>query len=359
MAGQYDHQKKNTFAYKVKDGNDQILTDVGAIDTKIKDLATSMDTTATQAAGYAKDTWLPELQKVTTETGDILEDLEDMQDALLDQKPYWDKLKEWASGVADKTSQILADTAAIEAASTTTTTKRTTPTTTTRRVTTTVNKGPQGNGKLNAGDKVTIHSSYASSAGGKYISNPAYKTGSSLYVQDVPGYGISVTKSGTVWVHVGTSKTYSSSSAVGWIKKKDISGYDTGGYTGEWSGNEGRMAFLHSKELVLNKKDTENILSAVELVRDLQQSQSAGFAGALEKIFETVLSAMDDRFDKILKQEREHQNKLISNHNNSNNIQQTITIQADFPNAENVKAIEEALNTLVNQATQRAYSTLK
>ena len=52
-----------------------------------------------------------------------------------------------------------------------------------------------------------------------------------------------------------------------YIKKSSI-GYDTGGYTGDWSG-EGRLAMLHQKELVLNKKDTANMLDAVWLEWEL------------------------------------------------------------------------------------------
>ena len=42
-------------------------------------------------------------------------------------------------------------------------------------------------------------------------------------------------------------------------------------YTGSWNGPDleenGRLAFLHQKELVLNASDTENFLSAVDMVR--------------------------------------------------------------------------------------------
>jgi len=57
---------------------------------------------------------------------------------------------------------------------------------------------------------------------------------------------------------------------LGWIKKSDIVGYDTGGYTGDW-GVAGRLAMLHEKELVLNAEDTENFLSAIEMVRDISR----------------------------------------------------------------------------------------
>jgi hypothetical protein len=44
--------------------------------------------------------------------------------------------------------------------------------------------------------------------------------------------------------------------------------YDTGGYTGEW-GPEGRIAMLHQKEIVLNARDTENMLAMTQMVRDI------------------------------------------------------------------------------------------
>jgi len=42
-------------------------------------------------------------------------------------------------------------------------------------------------------------------------------------------------------------------------------------YTGDW-GADGRLAILHEKELVLNKQDTENMLSAVNVIRDLSST---------------------------------------------------------------------------------------
>jgi len=43
--------------------------------------------------------------------------------------------------------------------------------------------------------------------------------------------------------------------------------FDTGGDTGDWHTSNGKIAILHEKELVLNKYDTENILSVVDIVR--------------------------------------------------------------------------------------------
>jgi len=51
-------------------------------------------------------------------------------------------------------------------------------------------------------------------------------------------------------------------------KKKAITNLDTGGYTGSW-GPEGKLAFLHQKELVLNADDTRNMLDAVSILRNV------------------------------------------------------------------------------------------
>jgi hypothetical protein len=53
---------------------------------------------------------------------------------------------------------------------------------------------------------------------------------------------------------------YTARGYTGWIRQSDLEGFDTGGYTGEWSGAYGKLAMLHEKELVLNKHDTENFL---------------------------------------------------------------------------------------------------
>jgi hypothetical protein len=54
----------------------------------------------------------------------------------------------------------------------------------------------------------------------------------------------------------------------GWVKKTDIVGFNTGGYTGEW-GPYGKLAFLDEKELILNKDDTENFIEALKISRSM------------------------------------------------------------------------------------------
>ena len=115
-----------------------------------------------------------------------------------------------------------------------------------------------------------------------------------------------------------------------------IPGYDTGGYTGNWNSSQGKLAMLHEKELVLNKEDTKNILGTVELVRKLSQkidlnAQTARYAFNYHPIINNPKLT-----------DRELQ------------VNQTVSITAEFPNAQNRTEIEEAFTTLINQASQFA-----
>lgn len=71
------------------------------------------------------------------------------------------------------------------------------------------------------------------------------------------------------------------STGIKWVTRKNMgwkgtmpTSLKTGGYTGSWSNkgldsNNGKLAILHQKELVLNAKDTENMLQAVKTLRNL------------------------------------------------------------------------------------------
>jgi hypothetical protein len=50
------------------------------------------------------------------------------------------------------------------------------------------------------------------------------------------------------------------------------SSFASGGYTGDWSSGDGKLAVLHSKELVLNAVDTSNILKAVDITRNFMNN---------------------------------------------------------------------------------------
>lgn len=110
----------------------------------------------------------------------------------------------------------------------------------------------------------------------------------------------------------------------------------TGLYTGSWDGPDieenGKLAFLHQKELVLNADDTENMLEAVKLIRQISQSidlQAASKVAGLSMTSAQYASG-------------------------GQTLQQEVTIHAEFPNATDHHEIEEAFNNLVNRASQYA-----
>ena len=111
------------------------------------------------------------------------------------------------------------------------------------------------------------------------------------------------------------------------------SSFDTGGYTGEW-GNSGKLAMLHEKELILNKQDTENFLNALNISRDLINSMIEMNARASSMGFGNLAPT--------------------SFQENSQTLEQQVTITAEFPNATNHDEIEEAFNNLINTASQYA-----
>ena len=105
--------------------------------------------------------------------------------------------------------------------------------------------------------------------------------------------------------------------------------YDTGGYTGAW-GPEGKWAMLHQKEIVLNAQDSENLLAAVDILRQ-------------------IVSVID-----IQSQYNQLANTLIpsvSSYNN-NGIEQNVHIEASFPSVTDHNEIELALRNIVNEASQ-------
>ena len=160
---------------------------------------------------------------------------------------------------------------------------------------------------------------------------------------------------------------------------RGVGSYDTGGYTGDWHSDEGRLAILHQKELVLNAKDTENILKTVQLLNDQHVWQTV--ANAMyeakpqrtdEVQLQTQLSGiqnlqLDRMIENLSTQLVQGINRLaislepvgtsikdLTNEKKSDII--NIGINADFPNANSAKEIEQAFMQLTNIATQRAYS---
>lgn len=108
--------------------------------------------------------------------------------------------------------------------------------------------------------------------------------------------------------------------------------FDTGGYTGDWSG-EGRFAMLHQKEIVLNKDDTENFLKTVDIVRqisDMIDLNAMSASGGLGSLF------------------------AASVNKDNGVLEQNVHITAEFPNATNKDEILSAFDNVVNLASQYA-----
>ena len=70
--------------------------------------------------------------------------------------------------------------------------------------------------------------------------------------------------------YVALSKTNRVSDAIAWVKLNDVVALESGGYTGDWSGDYGKLAILHKKEQVLNKDDTENLFKSIKLLDNIK-----------------------------------------------------------------------------------------
>lgn len=111
----------------------------------------------------------------------------------------------------------------------------------------------------------------------------------------------------------------------------------TGMYTGTWNNSannaEGRLALLHQKEIVLNQTDTENLLEAVHMQRDLLKSIE-GRGGTAE----TMVNRMSSNIQNV-------------QNNSTQTVSQPVTIYADFPNVNKSVEIENAFAGMFTQAS--------
>ena len=126
--------------------------------------------------------------------------------------------------------------------------------------------------------------------------------------------------------------------------------YDTGGYTGDWSGStgeykNGRWALLHPKELVLNRDDTKNFLTAIEGVRSMSDIISM-----LDSYSKARYSMIADNI--------KSPNINTTNTDNSSTVTQNIAINADFSGLHDAQELENAIDNLSNKALQYAYKTI-
>lgn len=121
-----------------------------------------------------------------------------------------------------------------------------------------------------------------------------------------------------------------------YVQLKDLMGFSTGGYT-----ENGGVAILHDKELVLNQDDTANMLSAIKILDSLAPNLAkildnrANVGASMMATKATISSSVSALADK-----------------DSAPIVQQVQIQADFPGVTSALEIEMALNNIINDATQ-------
>ena len=89
---------------------------------------------------------------------------------------------------------------------------------------------------------------------------------------------------------------------------------------------------LHQKELILNAADTENMLAAVDIVRQVVDSlKSSGLQSTLSSL------------------------GRVNNNATSEQVDQRVEITAEFPNAIDASEIKEAILGLADSSYQYAH----
>lgn len=127
------------------------------------------------------------------------------------------------------------------------------------------------------------------------------------------------------------------------IYKKYGSGAASGAYTGNWGKGQGfgpdngKIIKVHPKELILNQKDTSNILRAVDIVRNMNDW--------IDKQVQSMVDFGQAKLDSLI-------DKTTPPVYETQPIKQEVTIQADFPGVTDHYEIEEALSNLSNNAAQ-------
>ena len=133
----------------------------------------------------------------------------------------------------------------------------------------------------------------------------------------------------------GTSRNLHTTPGYAYLVDDEIkhsgSYFASGGYTGQWNDNRGKIAVLHQKELVLNEDDTKNFLEGTHILREISSSLQGSLSARMDNM----------RLGSLMSTDKEE-------------LEQNVHIEASFPNVNSKKEIEEALNDLVNLAAQRA-----
>lgn len=186
-----------------------------------------------------------------------------------------------------------------------------------------------GDGELSVGDTATFTGQY-------YYDSYGLSPIGSKYSGVANGVVIDNVNNNPYGIHIHSAD--GKYGDLGWVKKSQLSGYDTGGYTGVWD-NTGRLAFLHQKELVLNADDTSNILKTVSAIRDLTSLNGSISSAIATSIGSMAMNLVANGGGNI-------------NTNSNSNAENQFYITAEFPNANDVETIREAILSLPNLASQ-------
>lgn len=193
-----------------------------------------------------------------------------------------------------------------------------------------------GDGELSVGDTATLSGSYYYDSTGTAPAGSKYSGVENGVVVDKIN-----SKYGDYSYHIHSAD--GAYTDLGWVKKSQLSGYDTGGYTGDWNGGDGRLALLHSKELVLNSSDTSNILNAVSAIRSI---------ASMGDITSTIASGVASLVKNMLGFNSNTSGAYGSDSSTEISSGNVFNISAEFPNANNADEIREAILSLPTLASQ-------
>jgi len=121
-----------------------------------------------------------------------------------------------------------------------------------------------------------------------------------------------------------------------WPAYYHIPGFESGGYTGDDGDSGGKLAIVHNKEVILNKKDTVNLLSAVSIVRSIVDNLKAGAMASASSLVSSLSGNSGGAIG------------------TTGILEQKVEITANFPNVTDSKQIQDALINLPNIAAQHA-----
>lgn len=157
--------------------------------------------------------------------------------------------------------------------------------------------------------------------------------GSTYYnkLKDMNDFGISSQISAWLKEETGWGKNFKELIKNNKTKFGKLFSFDTGGYTGAWNSDNGKLAFLHQKELVLNAKDTENMLAMVDIAR-------------------SVINTVDGQ--SLINRINLNTNQLNDFGGKTNDFMQNVQINATFTDATTREEITAAFDTLINRASQ-------